>query len=565
MKNKTPLKYLILAFFLIVGNSSFVKAEVDIPSNVKSYNGHLYEMCTDSCNWNEAQSRCVARGGHLVTITSAAEQAFVHSIISEGCMIGLSDTDTEGSMKWVTGEPTSYTNFAVGEPNNERDEDYCLMFLNGFWNDGHLERENWPYVCEWDSVVDFKGESNRSNENQNESATISVSYVDDNKEYKYSCAYSDAFFEKPATEEQPELALLSVLGAATTYTKKGGKGTNYASKMLKQCGFIPDGGYLFSKDGKPSTSKKGYSTRKGKAGNDHCRVQLAVKPIPEDNPEILVVAVFINGYTKDGFEWLSNFNLGTGKNHAGFYAAEKELKKIVDTHTKKYRKVYGANIKIKYWITGHSRAGALTNILALDLGKEYNEEDIFAYGFATPAYSRNKTYKENIKNYIIGEDFVPKVAPATPVKKWGFYRNNPKNDYSIKIDSKSKIGKKARKIYKQIIGKAYGGFTAKQVQGLVDAFQLFAVSQKNYNKNRFYVKGGMSGSPCDFCQNGMALALTEGGMIEGAVTMKLYAGMSLEAKMVVDKLIVDGAITTRFRDAHRMTAYIAAVAAHYGK
>ena len=44
---------------------SLVKAEVEIPSSVKSYNGHLYEVCTDSCNWIEAQSRCVARYGHL--------------------------------------------------------------------------------------------------------------------------------------------------------------------------------------------------------------------------------------------------------------------------------------------------------------------------------------------------------------------------------------------------------------------------------------------------------------------------------------------------------------------
>ncbi|MDY6356654.1 MAG: lectin-like protein [Catonella sp.] len=45
------------------------------------YNGHLYYVYTESgLSWESAKERCEALGGHLVTITSFGEQAFIESI-----------------------------------------------------------------------------------------------------------------------------------------------------------------------------------------------------------------------------------------------------------------------------------------------------------------------------------------------------------------------------------------------------------------------------------------------------------------------------------------------------
>ena len=60
-----------------------------------------------------------------------------------------------GNWVWVTEEDTDYTNWDDGEPNNEDDEDYAMIRNgSGKWNDAHLDREDWNFICEWDFVLD---------------------------------------------------------------------------------------------------------------------------------------------------------------------------------------------------------------------------------------------------------------------------------------------------------------------------------------------------------------------------------------------------------------------------
>ncbi len=105
-------------------------------------NGHSYEALDTRLSWADAQAEAVLRGGHLVTITSAAEQAFV--VANFGGVrrfIGLNDISTEGTFEWVTGETFSYSNWDIGEPNNSNNggrslgENVAELRVNGFWND----------------------------------------------------------------------------------------------------------------------------------------------------------------------------------------------------------------------------------------------------------------------------------------------------------------------------------------------------------------------------------------------------------------------------------------------
>ncbi|MEQ8329920.1 MAG: right-handed parallel beta-helix repeat-containing protein [Longimicrobiales bacterium] len=110
-------------------------------------NGHYYEWVpSGSVLWTTARTAAEARTayglpGHLVTITSAAELAFLGTVQNDSIQtswrpwIGLSDAATEGTFVWVTGEPFSFSNWSVGEPNNLAGEDYVEMFSNLEWND----------------------------------------------------------------------------------------------------------------------------------------------------------------------------------------------------------------------------------------------------------------------------------------------------------------------------------------------------------------------------------------------------------------------------------------------
>lgn len=128
---------------------------------VTENNGHYYEFFQTKMQWKEAEVFCKNLGGHLVTITSQEEQDFIYSkfnslIKKEGIAIGLTDEITEGDWRWVTGETFEYSNWDYGEPNNQGNEDYALMKTNGKWNDGHLEKEKWCFICEWEGLTEIK-------------------------------------------------------------------------------------------------------------------------------------------------------------------------------------------------------------------------------------------------------------------------------------------------------------------------------------------------------------------------------------------------------------------------
>jgi hypothetical protein len=90
-------------------------------------------------------------GGHLVTVTTAAENTFIFGLWPSG-WIGLTDEVTEGVWQWVTGEAYSYTSWNPGEPNNAGNEDYVQFVGGGKWND-LPNNQNLPYVLEFEYIV----------------------------------------------------------------------------------------------------------------------------------------------------------------------------------------------------------------------------------------------------------------------------------------------------------------------------------------------------------------------------------------------------------------------------
>ncbi|KAI5087393.1 immune-related, lectin-like receptor 2 [Silurus meridionalis] len=70
----------------------------------KSLGLKCYYFSTSKLNWTQSRDECVEKGGHLVIITSRAEQDFVASQIQITHWIGLNDLDTEGQWMWVNNQ-----------------------------------------------------------------------------------------------------------------------------------------------------------------------------------------------------------------------------------------------------------------------------------------------------------------------------------------------------------------------------------------------------------------------------------------------------------------------------
>jgi hypothetical protein len=119
-------------------------------------NGHRYEVITCG-TWTQCDSAARAKGGNLVTIRNAAENAWlVANLIPSansvyGLWTGATDQNQEGTFNWSSGEPLSYTNWNVNEPNNgtangRPSENYVHILKGnnweGKWNDFPDNGEN---------------------------------------------------------------------------------------------------------------------------------------------------------------------------------------------------------------------------------------------------------------------------------------------------------------------------------------------------------------------------------------------------------------------------------------
>ena len=130
-----------------------------------SFKGHSYALFSNADTWEDAEKYCESLGGHLVTINSKEENdavwAFARNSGYESVFIGLSDAEEEGTWKWVTGEPFTYTNWAEGQPDGFTEDENFAEFAfsnnNGKWNDyefkAHKENTAVSYICEWDSDI----------------------------------------------------------------------------------------------------------------------------------------------------------------------------------------------------------------------------------------------------------------------------------------------------------------------------------------------------------------------------------------------------------------------------
>jgi len=120
-------------------------------------NGHSYFLTNASLSKTAAQTLASNMGGYLASITSAAENDFITSLASNPALppwIGLSDAVSEGTFVWDNGEPVSYTNWTVGEPNNSGNEDCVQLYLTGTWNDVSCAG-SYPAVIEVNDTMAF--------------------------------------------------------------------------------------------------------------------------------------------------------------------------------------------------------------------------------------------------------------------------------------------------------------------------------------------------------------------------------------------------------------------------
>lgn len=135
--------------------------KIACPDDGKAFAGHCYSEVTGYKNWDDANKECANRKAHLVSITSADENKFVHEVLigkqqfdPRTLWIGLTDQSKEGTFEWTTKEPLSYKNWDNNEPNDFLNNEDCgtLGTNNGKWNDERCTLLH-QAVCEIDEPL----------------------------------------------------------------------------------------------------------------------------------------------------------------------------------------------------------------------------------------------------------------------------------------------------------------------------------------------------------------------------------------------------------------------------
>ena len=164
----------VLVQILVIGMCKIIMAVV--PGDAVEYNSNSYKVYNLSQTWTQAKASCEKEGGHLVTITSSGENSFVLNLMKKSgtknsYWIGAK-MDSSDTMKWVTGEAFSFSNWNRWEPDNyQGTQGHAFMirvspnadWFEGAWGDIEVDGNSWDngpffgtgnfgFVCEWEQL-----------------------------------------------------------------------------------------------------------------------------------------------------------------------------------------------------------------------------------------------------------------------------------------------------------------------------------------------------------------------------------------------------------------------------
>ena len=350
-----------------------------------------------------------------------------------------------------------------------------------------------------------------------------------------SSKYCDSFFDSYSTKttcvtENNALLQISALGAASTYSCT----SISTKKFLEKCGFNYN--KKFTGSGKSSSLNN----------NDNCIIYTGEKRVNVLSPTAeskRTIAIVVSGYSKNGYEWISNFNIGLGDVHSGFSKAADKVIKYIDSEYKPRKNDI-------IWIMGHSRGAAITNLVA-DHYITNGFKNIYAYGFATPNVSTKTRKTKRILNIINSGDFVPYV----PLSNWGYSKNGTNRMFTMNSNMKE--------LFKDIrFPNMRTGEDMSEIE--TELFNKIC----NGSKNGYFVTVKPSSiqgikliSPKLYMQSGVALLMNgkESVINTGYTLMVGYSVYSHSYAYLTAHLALNQVVNPKIIDAHCMETYLAIV------
>jgi hypothetical protein len=138
--------------------------DADVPSVAEpcsgsTFGGSCYEFFAELAAWPVAEQACVGWGGHLASVSSAAEDTFLGSWPQAlgvpagngaGLWLGASDAAQDGVFQWTDASPFAFPGWGAAQPDNGPTVADCVEKRNdgaAAWHDRHCT-DQLVYVCE---------------------------------------------------------------------------------------------------------------------------------------------------------------------------------------------------------------------------------------------------------------------------------------------------------------------------------------------------------------------------------------------------------------------------------
>lgn len=312
----------------------------------------------------------------------------------------------------------------------------------------------------------------------------------DNKEvvFNYTYHYDESWFQKSSYTYQHGLTQMSLRVAMSAGDIRCASGYESKNGYDNLEALMTD--LNFSKlkfHYPPSNLEKDY---------DNIGYGIGSKTIALEDGEkctLIMIGVRGSGY---GAEWGGNFHIGESGlvSHLGFQIAADQVISGLETYIEENETSFYPRIKV--WISGFSRAGATTNLVAafLDEGNVngVSPQDVYAYCFECPQNTTDSSVTEelykNIVSIVNPIDLVTKLA----MSDWNFSRYGityllPYMEYNG--EDYGSLNARMRKEYEKILSYQNGvnisvDTAYKEVKGQASAFDEFASFLAYMTENR---------------------------------------------------------------------------------
>ena len=244
--------------------------------------------------------------------------------------------------------------------------------------------------------------------------------------------YSDGYFANAPEIYNPSLSTMSLALAISAFnaiqddfdfTLPNGSYSNlfrHAKVLFSDLGIKDNDIYINeSLDVRPTTDSIGMI--------------MGAKEITLDNGNYILLPIAVRGGDYES-EWSSNVTLGTSGEAYGFSSSAtkvvEQIENYINSNTSFDISAALNEGRVKFWVVGYSRGGAVANITAKRLTDNYakNGNYIYSYSFEAPmggvdseeineSWTYNGIYA-NLHNVINTGDLVPQIPP----KQLGFKR-----------------------------------------------------------------------------------------------------------------------------------------------